>query len=81
MSLKAFLLGLAGAAVLLILVLFWGRITGRIADIAEAAWCWNAASADSCEIRAGFSFLIWCVAGIASLLFLGFVFERVVGRK
>lgn len=81
MSLKAFVLGLAGAVTLCILILVWGRITGRISDLIEVAWCWNADPSGDCKVRAGYSFLIWSVVGIASLLCLGLVFERLVGRK
>lgn len=81
MSLKAFVLGLAGAVSLCILVLLWGRITGRISDLIEVAWCWNAAPTGDCKMRAGYSFLIWSAVGIANFLCLGLVFERLVGRK
>lgn len=81
MSLKGFVLGLAGVLSLCVLVLLWGRITGRISDLIEVAWCWNTAPSADCEVRAGYSFLIWSVVGIASLLCLGFALDRLVGRK
>lgn len=72
---------LLGALLLALAVLAWGFVTGAITSYAERAWCWSAGYSADCHFRGVWTFLIWCIIGIASLVIVGLLIERVGDQR
>jgi hypothetical protein len=72
---------LLGALLLGLAVLAWGLVTGGIVSYAERAWCWNASEPASCHFRGVWTFLLWSIVGIANLLILGLLVERLGSER
>lgn len=68
---------LLGALFLGLIVLAWGFATRGIASYVEHAWCWSAGYPADCHFRGVWTFLVWCIIGIVSLLIIGFLIERI----
>jgi hypothetical protein len=69
-----------GAIILVLVILLWGIATREMTLYIERAWCWTTAGRSECEIRGAWTFLLWCVTGIANILIIGWALDRIGAR-
>ena len=81
MSTKTILTMALGATMLVLAVAMWGRITTEIASIVEYGLCWMSSASDECRLRGSHLFLVWAVVGIATLVIIGLIAERLSGKS